>query len=115
MDIKQIEQVIEIVHSGSFSRAAQALYISQPNLSYSVKALETELGYSIFERVNTGIKLTDSGRQFLDYARPVYEQFKLLKSICVGQTNRPTLSVSASPLKFVSNVFIDLYRKHAEP
>ncbi|MCI8511622.1 MAG: LysR family transcriptional regulator [Lachnospiraceae bacterium] len=116
MDMKQIEQVIAILQAGSFNRAAQALYISQPNLSYSIKSLESELGYPIFERISTGVRLTDPGRRFLDYAQPVYQQFQLLQTICskAGQSGQPTLSVSTSPLKFVSNVFIALYQEYAE-
>ncbi|MCI8453796.1 MAG: LysR family transcriptional regulator [Lachnospiraceae bacterium] len=116
MDMKQIEQVIAVLQAGSFNRAAQALYISQPNLSYSIKSLESELGYPIFERISTGVRLTDPGRRFLDYARPVYQQFQLLQTICAkaDQSGQPALSVSTSPLKFVSNIFIALYQKYAE-
>ena len=58
MKLEQLSQVIEIADTGSFSEAARKLFITQPALSRSVKQLEQELGYEIFERNSSGVVLT---------------------------------------------------------
>lgn len=114
MDIRHIEQILEVARCGSISRAAQRLYISQPNLSYSIKLLENELGAPLFERGASGIRLTDFGKQFVEYARPVWRQYRYLQAICRAgaPSPGPTLSIATSSLKFVANSFITLYQKY---
>lgn len=51
----------------SFSRAAKMLYISQPSLSATVKKLETELGFEIFDRSKNPITLTPKGKIYIEY------------------------------------------------
>ena len=50
MKLEQIEQILSLSDTGSFTETARRLYISQPNLSASVKQLENEIGNIIFER-----------------------------------------------------------------
>ena len=50
MKLEQIEQILSLADTGSFTETARRLYISQPNLSASVKQLENEIGNIIFER-----------------------------------------------------------------
>ncbi|WP_027626573.1 LysR family transcriptional regulator [Clostridium lundense] len=116
MEFKQIQQIIEIAKTASISKAAQNLYISQPNLSLSIKNLETELGAELFIRTTKGIELTEFGEQFLTYSKPVYQQFLQLGEICeyVIHEDRKIFSVSTVTLKFVYNVFVNLYQKHGE-
>lgn len=64
MTTKQIDCVLELSYSLNFSKAAEALYISQPSLTYQIKSLETEIGFSIFDRSSKGTILTPAGRQF---------------------------------------------------
>ena len=47
--------------------------LTQPNLSASIRDLEEELGVQLFERSNTGAKLTDDGHDFLKYAKRILE------------------------------------------
>lgn len=57
----------------SFSRAAEALYTSQPNVSSHIAKLEAELGIQLFHRGGTRVTLTDPGRTVYDYAQRVFE------------------------------------------
>ena len=61
MTIQQLQYVLEISRTGSVSKAAKTLYLSQPNLSNAIKNLENELGITIFERTPMGMQLTASG------------------------------------------------------
>ena len=58
---------------GTLSAAARALNVSQPTLGRQVSALEQEIGLALFERVGTGLSLTTSGQQLVDYARQMAE------------------------------------------
>lgn len=114
MKLEQIEQVIEIASTGSISKAAEKLYMKQPNLSTSIKNLETELGFEIFKRSSHGIEFTKYGRYFLSFAEPIYGQMKSLESMCRTLRDYPqlTFGVSNQYFKFVSNIFISLYKKY---
>ena len=67
---------IEIEQCGSISHAAANLFVSQPNLSAQIKTLEQTLGYKIFERSNTGVKVTEPGKLFLDSARIIVSELE---------------------------------------
>lgn len=70
MNLNNLKIFINVADSGSITRTAEALFISQPAVSKAVKAIEKELGVSLFYRdKKTGIKLTDTGERVLIYAR----------------------------------------------
>lgn len=68
MLVSQLEGFVEIVRQRNLSRAADALHVTQPALTARLKALEAELGSSLFERSHKGMRLTTTGRAFLPYA-----------------------------------------------
>lgn len=68
MEIKQLEYFIVAARMGSISKAAEAMYITQPALSRSIKRLEDDLGFALFDRRNSRIFLTDAGETFLEGA-----------------------------------------------
>jgi len=69
MDIRELKYFLAVVEKGSISRAADSLYIAQSSLSKSIKILEAEFGTTLFVRTSTGVRLTNSGKYFLDYAK----------------------------------------------
>ena len=69
MEIGQLEAFLTASRLHSFSRAAEALGVSQPSLSMRIMTLEAELGELLFHRVGRGVRLTDSGRAFLPYVQ----------------------------------------------
>jgi DNA-binding transcriptional LysR family regulator len=71
MELNEIEAFVTISRSGSFTRAATILYISQPAISRRIELLERELGAPLFERLPTGVRLTEAGQAFLPYAQQV--------------------------------------------
>lgn len=70
MNTKQIDCVLELSSSLNFSKAAEALYISQPSLTYQIQSLETEIGFAVFERSAKGTILTPAGKQFCKKTAP---------------------------------------------
>lgn len=65
MTLKEIEYVIAIAKYESFSKAADAIFVSQSALSQSITKLEKELGLQLFRRNNKNISLTFAGEMFL--------------------------------------------------
>ena len=79
MDIVQnIKYAIVIRDCGSLSAAAEKLYIAQPNLSRSLRQLETYLGTPLFLRTRTGVVTTPEGEKFLKKAGKLIERLDLL-------------------------------------
>jgi DNA-binding transcriptional LysR family regulator len=68
MEVDHVEAFVAIVRRGGFTPAARTLHLSQPAISRRVHLLEGELGAPLFERVRSGVVLTDAGRAFLPYA-----------------------------------------------
>ena len=71
MDIREYSYFLAIVDQGSITRAAEALYISQPSLSIFLKKLETRLGFPLFSRNGSHLILTNEGKVYAEYARRI--------------------------------------------
>jgi DNA-binding transcriptional LysR family regulator len=69
MTLVQLRHLIALAETVSFSKAAQLLFLTQPALSRSIRALEDELRTPLFDRVGRRIELTPFGRVTLDRAR----------------------------------------------
>lgn len=81
MNIEHLRYVIEVDRAGSISRAADNLYMGQPNLSKAVKELELALNISIFKRTSKGVQITDQGREFLGYAKGILKQYEEMEAL----------------------------------
>jgi DNA-binding transcriptional LysR family regulator len=64
----QVEGFLEVARRGSVSRAAEALFITQPTLTARLHGLERELGAKLFLRTPRGMRLTEAGRAWVPYA-----------------------------------------------
>lgn len=70
---KHKEYVLSICETGSFTKSANKLFISQPSLSATIKKIEDKLGSPIFDRSTTPIFLTDVGQEYVSYAKKIIE------------------------------------------
>src|ERR1051325_489656 len=68
MELDHVEAFLAIVRRGGFTRASASLHLPQPAISRRIGLLERELGAPLFERVRSGVMLTDAGRAFLPHA-----------------------------------------------
>jgi LysR family transcriptional regulator, nitrogen assimilation regulatory protein len=71
MDTRHLRAFLKIVETGSISRAAESLGLSQPSLSQQVLRLEDEAGVSLFRRTARGVVVTEAGRAFEEHARQI--------------------------------------------
>jgi DNA-binding transcriptional LysR family regulator len=79
MTLVQLKHLIELATSGSFSQAASKLFLTQPALSRSIKALEDELGQPLFDRVGRKNELTSFGAHIVQRARVLVDEANELK------------------------------------
>jgi DNA-binding transcriptional LysR family regulator len=84
MDFDQITTFVEVAHAGSFSRAAQKLFRTQPAISTQVRLLEKHLGQMLFLRQARQVELTVAGRILLRYG----ERLQELRSAALADLER---------------------------
>ena len=94
-----LESFVEVARRGNVSRAAEALYLTQPAITARLKSLEGGLGVELFVRTGRGMKLSDAGRAFLPYAErtlaTVDEGRQLVANLRQG--NVGALVIAAAP------------------
>lgn len=73
MNTMQLSCFVEVAAQLSFSKAAEALHVSQPTVSHQIKALEDELGCVLLVRSTRTVRLTDDGFAFLEYANDILD------------------------------------------
>lgn len=78
MDITPLRYVVTLARMQSFSRAAEALYVSQSGLSQQIAKLEKEIGYPLFQRTTKYVQITEEGTRFLAQARKVLKEYDAL-------------------------------------
>ena len=79
----------EVAEKKSFSKAAEAIYISQPAVSLQIRNLEEQLGAKLFERTPEGVVLTRAGQVFLKYAERILSDYKEAKKEINAITSKP--------------------------
>jgi DNA-binding transcriptional LysR family regulator len=79
MSLSKYEVFNTVVESGSLTKAAEALNLTQSAVSYSIAHLETELGFPLLIRSRSGISLTSNGERILNYIRKILHWDEKLK------------------------------------
>ena len=77
MELAQLEAFLQVAHHRSFSRAAEALFLTQPSVTARIQSLERELGERLFERSGRSVRL---GR-YLDDPRLLFVPARILLNI----------------------------------
>ena len=102
MRTEQLECFFAIVDQGGFTKAAEQLHLAQPAVSQQIKALETELGFKLFERGKGATKLTLAGFQYHQDAQKFYKDHMLSvrrgRALSQGFSGQLTFGVSGFTL-----------------
>ena len=69
MELRHLRYLLAVAEHANFTRAAEALHVSQPTLSQQVKQLERQLGVQLLDRTGRTVRLTDAGETYARYAR----------------------------------------------
>ena len=93
MNLLYLKYAVEVAACGSINKAAEKLYIGQPNLSRAIKELESSLGVNIFDRSSKGMEITPDGEVFLGYAKSILKQVDSLETMFrAGASNKVRFS-----------------------
>jgi LysR family transcriptional regulator, low CO2-responsive transcriptional regulator len=98
MNLHQLEIFRAVAERGSVSRAAEALFLSQPGVSLQIKALEKSLGLNLFEKHGRTLRLTEAGHELLKYSERIFALLDETRQVMeeLGGATRGTVKVAAS-------------------
>lgn len=100
MDLLQLEAFVQVSLLGSFTRASEALGVTQPVLSRRIRGLEVELKQSLLMRTGRGVELTEAGRRLLTHGQEILAQVDRarldLREARDSPVGHVTLSIPAS-------------------
>ena len=106
MNLLHMKHALEVAKAGSLSKASEALLIAAPNISRSIKELETDLGISIFDRTQNGMKLTPEGKEFINFAKDILGQIdEVEKFYKEGAPKKQKFSISVPRACYISEAF----------
>ena len=99
IDSRQIRAFVTLARTGSFTMAAKEMFLSQSAVSHSMKALETDVGCRLFDRVGKKVLLTQAGETLLQHADKILQEMSAARTNLeqLGKWGRGRLRLSASP------------------
>ncbi|SEW21480.1 LysR family transcriptional regulator [Luteibacter sp. 329MFSha] len=114
--LKQLRAFVYTTRLGTLSRAAEALFLSQPSISLQIKALERELGAVLLERTRRRVTLTDAGEALYEMARPLVEGFEGLDrefhtKTRGAQAGKLTVAAGSSTIQYLLPELVKAYRE----
>ncbi|WP_247741517.1 LysR family transcriptional regulator [Luteibacter sp. SG786] len=114
--LKQLRAFVYVTRLGTLSRAAEALFLSQPSVSLQLKALERELGAPLLERTRRRVTLTDAGEALYEIARPLVEGFENLdrefhEKTRGRQGGKLTVAAGSSTIQYLLPDLVKAYRE----
>ena len=105
MNLKQLEAFVQIADSGSFSKAAKELYLTQPTISAHISSLEKELNTRLFVRNTKDVRLSDSGNVLYEYAKQMIALQKKIEDTFVVREEKGqqciTIAASTIPAEYL--------------
>lgn len=106
MNLLHLKYAVETARAGSINKAAENLYIGQPNLSRAIKELEKSLGITIFVRSAKGMAVTPEGEEFLRYAQKILAEIDSLEAMYKnGMKVKQRFSISVPRACYISEAF----------
>lgn len=108
MNLLHMKHALEVAKAGSLSKASEVLLIAAPNISRSIKELEADLGITIFDRTQSGMKLTPEGEEFLEFAKSILGQIDQVENYYKkGHPKKQTFSISVPRASYICEAFAE--------
>ena len=115
MELAQLEAFIQVAHHRSFSRAAEALFLTQPSVTARIQSLEREIGERLFERTGRSVTLTDAGHAFMPHAQraltAVQEGTDAIEAVRHGDIGSIRIGASSSIATYVLPGILKRFRE----
>ncbi len=106
MNILYLKYAAEVAKCGSISKAAEKLFVAQPNISRAIKELEGSLGITVFERNAKGMSLTPDGERLMRYAGGILTQIEEVEEVFRGgESKKLKFSISVPRASYISRAF----------
>ncbi len=112
---KSLESFVKVAETGSFSKAAELLFVSRPALIQQMNLLESRLGFKLFVRSNRGVTLTEAGHCFYNGVTDLIRRFDAVMRRCLEfeEVGRDTLRIGSLP-NFTPVVLPRICRRYCE-
>lgn len=111
MNTQYFKYAVEVERTGSITKAAENLFMAQPNLSKAIKELEDSLKISIFERTPKGMVCTSRGKEFLIYAKNILDQIEKMENLYEDETpNGQKFSISIPRISYIANSIVSFIK-----
>lgn len=106
MNLVHLKYAVEVARCGSINKAAENLYMGQPNLSRAIKELENSLGITIFQRSSKGMILTPDGEGFISYAQKILREVDEIEEMYKTENRvKQRFSISVPRASYISYAF----------
>lgn len=106
MNVIYLKYAVAVAKAGSLNKAAEELFVAQPNLSRAIKELEKELGTVIFERTSKGISLTPDGEKLVAYGKKIIREIEEVEAEFHNKTGKvKTFAVSVPHSGYIAEAF----------
>lgn len=106
MNILHMKYALEVARAGSLSKASKVLLVATPNISRSMKELESDLGIKIFVRTTKGVKLTPEGEEFIGFAQRILGEIEAQEQFYKNDLPKvQKFSLSAPGASYIADAF----------
>lgn len=115
MDTNNLRYFAAVAQYGSITRAARAMYISQPQLSHIIKQLEKEMGLTLFRRTSQGTRLTLDGQRILAHSKVILREMDQLRHLSTARKQDcGCLNVSMTRFSHTAECFNEICRRYQD-
>lgn len=112
-NILHLKYAVEVEKTGSISKAANNLYMGQPQLSKAIRELEDSLGITVFNRTSKGVVPTKKGAEFLIYAKNILAQIEEMESIYKPREKESQkFDIAVPRASYISFAFTEFVKAH---
>jgi len=112
MNLTHLKYAIEVEKTKSITKAAENLFMGQPNLSRAIRELEQTIGIQIFKRTSKGVIPTVQGKEFLGYAKNILDQVEKIESLYNPvQNDRLSFSISYPASGYIAYALFKMMEK----
>ena len=115
MNLKQLEAFVQVSESGSFSKAAKELFLTQPTISEHISSLEKELNVRLFIRNTKEVSLSDDGKDLYRYAKQITDLEKAIEERFYMDSDDGkhfiTIAASTIPAQYLLPKILMCYRE----
>lgn len=108
LNLLHLRHALAVAKSGSLGKASEKLLVAVPNISRSIKELESDLGITIFDRTTKGMELTHEGEEFINFAKGILGQIDEVENFYKnGSAKKLKFTISVPRACYISSAFAE--------